>query len=92
MPVVARAKPAAHRVIARDTCREIRARFRSCRQSVDPYLDDLVIGRRGVKMADQLATLADTMLSGGYTEQEAAHALAVMSQRIVMARAHSRAG
>ena len=92
MPVVARPKPAAHRIIARDICREIRARFRASRQAVDPYLHAMVGGQRGVKMADQLATLADTMLSGGYTEQEAAQALAVMSQRIVMARAHSRAG
>jgi hypothetical protein len=85
-------KPPVHRAIVRDACREIRARFRASRKGVDPYLDDFVGGRRGVKAADQLNLLADTMLSGGYSPAEASEALAKMSNRIVTARAQQRAG
>ena len=79
------------RVIVRDACREIRARFRASRSYVTPYLDDIVGGRRGLKTADQLAHLAGDMLSGGYTADEASAALARMGRRIVQAEAQKRA-
>jgi hypothetical protein len=43
-------------------------------------------GRRGLKLADHLSELADTMLAGRWSPDETTAALARLSMRIVEAR------
>jgi hypothetical protein len=54
--------------------------------SVSKQLDEMARGARGVKMADHLSDLADTMLAGPWSLEEAQDVAARMARRIVAAR------
>jgi hypothetical protein len=84
------AQAAAARIVLADTAREIRNRFRASRKSVPNSLDLVVARRRGLKTADGIATLAGTMLDGGYTSTEAVAVLGALSAQIVEMEAARR--
>lgn len=77
------AKAQEARVALADTAREIRNRFRAARRAVPNSLDLVVSRRRGLKTADGLASLAGTMLDGGFTASEAATVLGSLAEQIV---------
>ncbi len=77
---------AARRIVA-DEARQIRLRLRASRLAVTKQLDEMARGARGVKLADHLAELADTMLSGPWTPEEAEETAAHIARRIVQERA-----
>lgn len=76
----------ARRIVA-DEARQIRLRLRASRLAVSKNLDDMARGARGVKLADQLSELADTMLAGPWSPSEAEEAAARIARRIVQDRA-----
>ena len=76
----------ARRIVA-DEARQIRLRLRASRLAVSKNLDDMARGARGVKLADQLSELADTMLTGPWSPGEAEEAAARLARRIVQERA-----
>ena len=63
MRAVRTEKSAARRIVA-DEARTIRLKLRASRLAVSKNLDEMARGARGVKLADQLAELADQMLAG----------------------------
>jgi hypothetical protein len=76
---------AARRIVA-DEARAIRLRLRASRMAVTKQLDEMARGARGVKLADQLCELADAMLAGPWSAQEAEEAAACLARRIVQSR------
>lgn len=84
-----RPKPTRARQIVADEANTIRLRLRASRLSVSKQLDEMAGGRRGVKLADHLAELADTMLAGPWSEEEAEEAAARIARRIVRDRARA---
>jgi hypothetical protein len=81
-----RTKPTAERLIVRDEARQLRLRLKASRMAVPKQLDEMAGGRRGLKLADHLSELADTMLAGRWSPDETTAALARLSMRIVEAR------
>jgi hypothetical protein len=84
------AKASEARIALADTARIIRNRFRASRQIVPNSLDLVVARRRGLKTADGIATLAGTMLDGGFSTTEAATLLGSLAEQIVETEARRR--
>lgn len=81
-----RSRATVERQIVADEARQIRLRLRASRLAAPKQLDEMAGGRRGVKLADHLSELADVMLAGRWTPEEAKAAVARLSMRIVDAR------
>lgn len=81
-----RPRATVERQIVADEARQIRLRLRASRLAAPKQLDEMAGGRRGVKLADHLSELADVMLAGLWTPEEAKAAVARLSMRIVDAR------
>jgi len=78
---------ATERRLVADEANAIRQRLRLSRMAVSKQLDEMARGARGLKLADHLGELADAMLSGPWSEEEAADAAAALARRIVRERA-----
>jgi hypothetical protein len=91
MSVSGKPQPTVERRIVADGAREIRLRLRASRLAVSKNLDEMARGARGVKLADHLSEMADAMLSGPWTVEEAEEAAARMARQIVQARARRAA-
>lgn len=87
MKISTKPLPTVERRIVADEARDIRMRLRASRLSVTKQLDEMARGARGAKLADHLSELADAMLSGPWSEEEAEEAAARIARRIVRERA-----
>lgn len=80
-------RPTIERRIVADEAQQIRCRLRASRLAVTKQLDEMARGARGVKLADHLTELADAMLTGPWSTEEAEEAAARLARRIVRERA-----